>query len=58
MKDLCTQFRKLERVHLSQSVGFILLNDILKKRRDPRAPLNAYAIGEMMFLEEKTLGTK
>ena len=45
-------------VHLSESVGFILLNDILRKRRDPRAPLSSYAIGGMMFLEDKTQGTK
>ena len=49
VKDLCTPSRKPKRVHLSESVSSILLDDIPRKRRDPGAPLITCEIGGMIF---------
>ena len=49
MKDLSTQPRKPKRLHCFERVNSILLNEILCKKRDLRAPLIKNEIEGMIF---------
>ena len=49
LKELCTPTRKPKKVHLSENISSILLNEMPEKKRDPGAPLIKCDIGGIMF---------
>ena len=49
LKGLCTPTRKPKRIHMSETISSIMLNTLLSKRRDPRAPMISCEIGGMTF---------
>ena len=49
LTGLCTPTRKPKRIHMSETISSIMLSTLLRKRRDPRAPMISCEIGGRIF---------
>ena len=49
LKGICTPQRSPKRIQLSENISSIMMNSLLIKKRDPRAPMTMSEIGGMTF---------